>query len=178
MAASDSPVWLLDVDGVINIDRSAWHAAPRRATLYADAADWVLRWAPACAEAITGLHRRGLVEVRWCSTWCIAPDQLRRLEGLMRLPEFASALPADMGLNVDAHKTAAAERILAEGRRLVWTDDEVVPDPDREPQFYAELTAGGRALLIRPTSRRGLTPAHLDEITAFCTRAAAIAGGA
>jgi hypothetical protein len=33
-----------------------------------------------------------------------------------------------------------------------------------------EFTRDGRALLIRPDERRGLTPADLDEIEAFCRK--------
>jgi hypothetical protein len=41
------PVWLLDVDGVINATRPGWGSPPRRASVYADGGDWPMRWAPA-----------------------------------------------------------------------------------------------------------------------------------
>ncbi|GAA2643951.1 hypothetical protein GCM10010399_92380 [Dactylosporangium fulvum] len=66
--------------------------------------------------------------------------------------------------DASAAKLAAARAVLAAGRRLVWTDDDEVPESG---PLRAELTAGGRALLIRPDARRGLTPADLDEIEAF-----------
>jgi hypothetical protein len=161
------PVWLLDIDGVLNIRKSAWHAAPRRITLYTDTTEWIIRWAPQLVVRIAALAARRAVEVQWCSTWCVYPVQLRRLEVLTGLPRFASALPSRLDRPVPLAKLEAAQRVLAEGRRLIWTDDDEVPAPDREPTLHAELTAGGRGLLIRPDSRSGLTPEHLDQIEAF-----------
>ncbi|MGI5185058.1 hypothetical protein ACQEVZ_53285 [Dactylosporangium sp. CA-152071] len=65
-----------------------------------------------------------------------------------------------------AAKLAAARAVLAGGDHLVWTDDDEVPAAG---PLLDELTAAGRALLIRPDARCGLTPAHLDEIEAFAT---------
>ena len=33
-SSSRPPVWLLDVDGVINATRPGWHAAPRRSMVH------------------------------------------------------------------------------------------------------------------------------------------------
>jgi hypothetical protein len=177
MTAVAPPVWLLDIDGVVNGTRTGWHAAPRSVTLFGDGTDFRIRYAPQLAGRIGALARAGLVEVRWCSTWCIVPDQLRRLEHLLGLPEFAPALPADMGFDVSDRKRDAARAVIAAGRRLIWTDDEEVPAGRNlaEDLLHDELTAGGRALLIRPESRRGLRPEHLNEIEAFA-RAGATEG--
>ena len=56
-----------------------------------------------------------------------------------------------------------------EDRRLIWTDDVVTPTSGPE---YEALTANGRGLLIRPATRRGLQPNHLDAIEAFIARRA------
>lgn len=45
------PVWLLDVDGVINATRPGWGSPPRQASVYADGDDWPMRWAPALIDA-------------------------------------------------------------------------------------------------------------------------------
>ncbi len=129
--------------------------------------DWPIRWAPALITRIRRLADAGLVEVRWCTTWC--PDA-EVLERLFELPAFGRALTAvelDTADETDALKLAAARRVLAEPRRLVWTDDTAVPA--RGP-LAGELTAGGRALLIRPHPRRGLRPKDLDRIESFARR--------
>lgn len=156
------PVWLLDVDGVVNVRRPCWHAAPHRGHAYADGAEWSMRWAPALTSRIARLHRDGVVEVRWCTSWCAHASQLERLFGL---PELGRAFTGNLdGSGAAALKLAAAWAVLAGGRRLVWTDDEEVPEPG---PMLDQLSAGGRALLIRPDARRGLAPAHLDEIETF-----------
>ncbi|MEU7870807.1 HAD domain-containing protein [Dactylosporangium sp. NPDC049140] len=156
------PVWLLDVDGVINVRRPQWHAQPHHGTAFSAGMGWRMRWAPQLIARIRALHRTGAAEVRWCTSWCAEADQLERL---FRLPAFGRAFPDETP--GDGRKLAAARAVLAEGRRLIWTDDAEVPVPQEEPELYSELTAGGHALLIRPHERDGLRPAHLDQIEAF-----------
>jgi hypothetical protein len=60
------PVWLLDVDGVLNAARPGWGEAPRSGTAYSAGQPFSLRWAPALVARIRELHGRGVVEIRWC----------------------------------------------------------------------------------------------------------------
>ncbi|MEU3452298.1 hypothetical protein ABZ671_01620 [Micromonospora sp. NPDC006766] len=160
-AADLPPVWLLDVDGVINASRPGWSAAPWKGYAYENATEYKIRWAPQLIARIYELHRSGLVEVRWCTTWCAYAWQLERL---FRLPPLGRAFNEDVrGPAASAVKLAAARQVLADGRRLIWTDDDEVPTGG---PLHDELTAG-RALLIRPNSSRGLRPEHLDAIEAF-----------
>ncbi|WP_433066693.1 hypothetical protein [Dactylosporangium sp. CS-033363] len=153
-----APVWLLDVDGVVNTRRPLWGAELRRGTARSEGVDWPIRWAPALVDRIRWLHGEGIVEVRWCSTWCADADALERLFGLPALGRaFGAGAP-------DGAKLAAARGVLASGRRLVWTDDVEVP---RDGPVLGELTAGGKGLLIRPHPRRGLRPRDLARIEAF-----------
>ncbi|MEO3820900.1 hypothetical protein [Plantactinospora sp. B24E8] len=158
-------VWLLDVDGVVNAARPGWGGPPRRDTVSSasDSCHYPMRWAPPLVDRIRTLHRSGLVEVRWCSTWCPDADALERLWLLPPL-ERAFVDPVK-GMAASMAKLAAARRVLAGVRRLVWTDDAEVPEPG-DPR-YDELSADGRALLVRPSPRRGLQPADLDAIEAF-----------
>lgn len=154
------PVWLLDVDGVLNANRPGWHAAPRRAHVVDSAGhDWVIRWAPELIMCVRRLITLGRVEVRWCTTWCPDAD---RLEALWSLPSLGRAFDTvPKGRFTGDIKLAAAREVLASGRRLIWTDDMVVPTFG---PLYDELTADGRGLLIRPESRIGLTPEHMAMI--------------
>ncbi len=63
------PVWLLDVDGVINVPRPGWNAAPRSGNACSAGTAFRIRWAPALLDRIRALHHTGSVEIRWCSTW-------------------------------------------------------------------------------------------------------------
>jgi hypothetical protein len=172
-ASDDSipPVWLLDVDGVVNATQPGWSAAPFKGTAYADGTGYTMRWAPALTNRIRDLHTAGVVEVRWCTTWCAFADQLERM---WRLPELARAFETPINGRLAAvAKLAAARQVLAEGRRLIWTDDTEVPTGG---DLYDELTADGRALLIRPSGRRGLQPDDVDAIERFATADVAGAG--
>jgi hypothetical protein len=160
------PVWLLDVDGVLNASRPGWGAAPERRFVWSqtDQTSYPLRWSPQLIDRIRALHTEGRAEVRWCTTWCPDADELERL---WDLPELQRALTADPMPRAEACwplKLAAARAVLADGRRLIWTDDEALPKPGPERD---ELTVGGLALLIAPRPHRGLRPEDLDRIEAF-----------
>lgn len=163
-----APVWLLDVDGVINANRPGWGATPRSGMAYSGGYGFRIRWAPALIDRIRALHTAGLVEVRWCSTWCPDAGQLERL---LRLPSLSRALdmsPVPGGAAGWPLKLAAARQVLADGRLLVWTDDEAIPGPGA---VRDALETDGRALLIAPKSNRGLQPADMDAIEAFTYQA-------
>jgi len=156
------PVWLLDVDGVINVTRPGWGAAPHSGTAHSAGYPYRLRWAPALIARIRALHTAGSVTIRWCSTWCADAAQIERLFGLPRLERCWTD---PISSTAAAHaKLAAARAVLDQGRRLIWTDDEVAPTcgPVRD-----ELTRSGRSLLIAPTPNRGLQPEHLETIEEF-----------
>lgn len=156
---SGLPVWLLDVDGVLNAPRPDWGAAPRSGMANAGGMDFKIRWAPALADRIRTLNRSGRVEIRWATTWCPWANQIERL---LALPALGRAFDGEVnGTAARLAKYAAAVQVLAEGRRLIWTDDEAIPadGPDRD------ALAG--SLLIEPRASRGLQPNDMDAIEKF-----------
>lgn len=158
------PVWLLDVDGVLNVANPGWSAAPYRAQVWSTTAnrEFRIRWAPALLKRVKALHRSGAVEIRWCTTWCGDTTELERALGL---PAFEPCWTEYVnGHGSAVAKLAAARKVLADGRRLIWTDDDEVPTSG---PLFDELMADGRTLLIRPDERHGLQPRHLDEIERF-----------
>ncbi|GAA2526220.1 HAD domain-containing protein [Pilimelia columellifera] len=164
------PIWLLDVDGVINATKPEWGAAPHRGDAWAGTTSWRMRWAPALLDRLRALRSAGRVEIVWCSTWCAYADQLERL---FRLPALDRAFTDPVvGPEADRLKIEAARKVLRGGRRLVWTDDEAVPEPGS--LLHDELTADGRALLIRPQPRVGLSREDMDKIEAFATGTGAV----
>lgn len=160
---STKTIWLLDVDGVINVNQPEWGTKPHHDTARSAGYDWPMRWAPALIHRIRALHNTGLVTITWCTTWCADAEQL---EHMWKLPPLDRAFTeAINGPEAAAAKLAAARKVIANGDRLIWTDDSETPPPDW--QEHAELTADGRALLIRPDKRRGLQPADMDAIEEF-----------
>lgn len=159
------PVWLLDVDGVLNARQPGWSAAPFHATVYShhDRNEYRLRWAPALLDRVRQVHRTGAAEIRWCTTWCPEIDVIERE---MRLPSFPSALPCNgplpKGSKTWFMKLEAARAVLREGRRLIWTDDEI---PSFGP-LHDDLERAG-ALTVCTSEKRGLQPADMDRIEAY-----------
>lgn len=162
MASTDRPVWLLDVDGVLNANRPGWGAAPQSAMAYADTTGWRIRWAPKLLARIRALHASGTVEIRWATTWCPWAGQLERL---FRLPDLGRAFTDPLfGDAASLAKRAAAFAVLEGGRPLIWTDDDEVPTGGA---LHRKLTGAGPALLIRPDARRGLQPDDMDAVELF-----------
>lgn len=156
-------VWLLDVDGVVNASRPGWGGAPTRRHVWStmDQREYPIRFAPPLLVRIRKLIRAGLVEVRWCSTWC---GDTAGLEAAFALDPLPSAFTFEHKWQVRELKMQAAEDVLAAGDRLVWTDDQEVPSFG---PIYDAMTADGKGLLIRPAGARGLQPGHIEQIERF-----------
>lgn len=167
----DPPVWLLDVDGVINASRAGWHRAPRAVQVWSasDHFSYRIRWEPHLVTAINRIHDTGLAEVRWSTTWC--PD-IGNLEDALRIGPFATAFcERPDHLTWAELKVHAALDALADGRRIVWTDDvEIGPARNLFPAI-AEAEKTGRALLVAPHPSQGLRPEDIARIEAFCEEA-------
>jgi len=161
---TDIPVWLLDVDGVLNASRAGWGGPPTSRSIVAFDTTWRMRFSPSLIAGIRGLAAAPLVEIRWATTWA---GHIPDLSRVFALPEFAPAFPMPDGRPtqdlIAPLKLAAALAVVESGRRLIWTDDDAIPDagPDRD-----RLDAAG-ALLIAPKPSRGLRPEHLDAIAAY-----------
>lgn len=158
-------VWLLDVDGVINAPRAGWDTQPQRSHVTTDGIPFRLSWEPRVVAAIRRLHTTvDSLDIRWCTSWCHWAGQLERL---WELPRLSRAFHEPInGAALSIAKLAAAREVLAQGHRLIWTDDTEVPEWG---EVHDELTAGGRALLIAPDDRVGLQPEHLQQIEDFAT---------
>lgn len=161
------PVWLLDVDGVINAYSPQWGEKPREDVAEANGVRYRLRWAPSLIAEIKSLIAVKLVDVVWCTTWCDYADALEKLWEID--PPLARAFGgvpnhwAEMKLaKFDVVTTA-----LAGDRPVIWTDD-------IEPGEYVELFGRSErtdALFIQPAGSTGLLPRHMREIRAFCEKA-------
>lgn len=160
------PVWLLDVDGVINVDSPQWgqKLATGRATALGHA--YGLRWAPKLIDAIRDIHTSGLAEVTWCTTWCAWADQL---ETLWDLPKFNRAFTDEDSRYTRTRrlKMKSALGVIKVGRPLIWTDDDAFM---LHGLRFDELTRDRRSLLIKPYPTTGLKPRHIDDIRKFCER--------
>jgi hypothetical protein len=159
------PVWLLDVDGVLNASRAGWAAAPHTRGVWAYGERWRMRFAPQLVDRITALHATGEVEIRWATSWVGRTDSISNALGLPYFPDaypYAGLQPPTKGATL-VSKLTAAQAVTDSGRRLIWTDDDAIP---RSGPIRQALEAAG-ALLIAPRPNRGLRPEHLDLIETF-----------
>ena len=161
-----APVWLLDVDGVLNANRPGWGAPPRQGTAHYGSETFRMRWAPKLMVELVQLHREGMVDLRWATTWVDHIDSVQALFGLPAFPLAFSRLSAAPQVKAPGLKMDAALQVVeTERRALIWTDDDAI---DADPLLVPRLRASGQPLLlIRPDPRRGLQPADLQAIAEF-----------
>jgi hypothetical protein len=161
-----APVWLLDVDGVLNATRPGWGGPPRQGSARHGHDVFRMRWAPKLMVELARLHHARAVEVRWATTWV---DHIDNVEALFNLPAFPvafSGLPGAPQITTPGLKIQAALHVVETERRpLIWTDDDAI---EANSAHLPRLRAGGQpVLLISPDPRRGLQPDHLQAIADF-----------
>jgi hypothetical protein len=120
------PIWLMDVDGVLN-------AFDESVPVIGDWSDWEvftargfpMRYSPSMIKRIRALHDSGVVEVRWLTTWGrYANTDLTQFG----LPELK--VQAEMPFR-ERHgwwKLPVVQQLFEKGRTIVWTDDDIVSD--------------------------------------------------
>lgn len=158
------PIWLLDVDGVLN----AVGTKPPKMTGHwktwkqVGANGFGITYSPDLIARIKGFVDEGLVEVHWLTTWWNNIPDLpfadfhdypvanTREEYLAQLDEW--------------WKLPVAQRYHSQGRRLVWTDDDIPFVKDAVAWLQGK---GHQVLAIAPKTMLGLSPKDLDRIEGF-----------
>lgn len=122
---SGIPLWLLDVDGVLNafdpavMENSGWD-------------DWttftangfVIRYSPEMVKRIASLHDSEKLQVQWLTTWGkLANEHLSEKFGFQ---EFLVAGERPFRDKFSWWKLEHAQALFDEGYTLIWTDDDLV----------------------------------------------------
>lgn len=169
-----APVWFLDVDGVIApLGNPA--PGPEYATLRAGGWVGTVPYRPDLLARISELHRSGLVEVRWLTTW---EDEANRIwVPLTGFGPFRTHTTDDAPapeIEAGWWKAQVVHAFLeTTDRDVVWTDDEIDERYDPAGLGYDDASANpaavhpGRVHTVSPATAVGLTAAHLDGIAAF-----------
>lgn len=177
-----TPVWLLDVDGVINActrkpNTSVWPAdAWNEGKAEAEGRRFTIQWATPVIDFIRNVHESGYAEIRWHTTWQHHASAIEALTGLPAFPvAHAPELDDKPGYVAKAireskswwWKLPAAERVVRdELRPLIWTDDDITWSL-RGYDVDGGLRAYAPALLVSPDERTGLTQKQLRQISDF-----------
>lgn len=164
------PVWLLDVDGVLNSlggapnPRSLKLGTAKQKYLKTKSGTYRLRVNNDLVDFVNRMNDSDLVEVRWCTTWSDEANTV--FAPAFGFPQLlvGAKPPTDTGRWDDYNwKSNAARRVLNSGRRLVWTDDDAIPS-----WFDEEVSSYSKGhLLVRPNPEVGLTPADCAGIEKF-----------
>lgn len=179
------PVWLLDVDGVVNSlskkpDGAIWPKS-QWSTGMAQGEDreWPILWAHPVVEFIRMVHESGRAEVRWHTTWQHHATAVEDLVGLPKLavadaPEegnqaqYAARAILD-GLPIWWKLPAAIRVVRDEQRPLIWTDDDISSELHDRRYDFDNLRKHAPLLTISPNRYTGLTPKHLRQIASWLT---------
>lgn len=181
MTTTDTtPVWFMDVDGVLNIFPSG---TPPKDVKYGEASPFVsysdftepmfpITWRQDIVDRIMEMHHSGVVKVVWLTTWGRGANYgLHELFGFPRLEVIAD--PEDhpyRGLTFQNWWKAVAVRNYLDNNspsKIVWTDD----DLNYHANTVADIRERVDAMIISPDERRGITDIHLNQIEAFLARA-------
>lgn len=180
MTETTKPVWLLDIDGVINAvankpDGSVW---PKETWHRKDVAYFPMLVAEPVLEFIRDVHRLGLAEIRWHTTW--QQQAITQFAPAFDLPDF-QLQEGYKEVNGVWPKIYAYKDLRLEDRPCIWTDDDLDnlsynDDPDNWVRSALPRSGSqnflrrGNSLLIAPRPTLGLTRRHLKEIADFIGR--------
>lgn len=179
---TDKPVWLLDVDGVLNaVSRDmpnthpaeSWHHDEVNASGTYYAAFFPIWWSEVVRDFIVEMS--DLVDIRWHTTWQEAAQNLADVMGLptfpvAECPEFHYERMRDYpqyGYGGNWWKMDTALRVVNEEERtLIWTDDDL--GRWEVKAFQENLTVKDvKSLLVTPSTNVGLSPNNLKGIRSF-----------
>lgn len=187
---TEKPVWLLDVDGVINAcpydgQFPSTYPIETWSLIYgtAQGKQWPIRYSSSLIERINELSEHA--EIRWHTTWT---EDAPALGAQLGLKEFKVADTSGYYQqkfsgyvnysNYNWWKFQAAEDVLRnEGRHLVWTDDDLgsewqhlIADIARECEL--------NVICVQPQTYCGLREAELNEVEKFISKIEAKASDA
>lgn len=132
---SITPVWLLDIDGVVN----SWDPPkPHMIHAYGEYKRYNLKsgdniypvwWSPAVVNFINEVNRSRLAEVVWLTTWGeTAVTEFAPLVGLDAFPTITDMSGGERAWELDWWKWRRVRDFLGDNeprRAVVWTDDDL-----------------------------------------------------
>lgn len=176
------PLWLLDIDGVLNaFRRSSLSSTALTKTLaalpgtpYLDITkhkripdetgrSFYNMWSSrAMLDRIVALHDANVVEIAWLTTWMHTANA--NVAPRLDLPSFPVASFGPNVIDDYNWKYLTMLDAVTLDRPLIWTDD------DEVPAFGEKITdrASAPTLCIAPNAAAGLLVEDIDAIELFC----------
>lgn len=160
------PVWLLDIDGVINAvakkpdintwPRETWHSVD---VVASDGFAYPILYSTGVTDFIREMSQR--VDIRWHTTWQVDALSLGEKLGLPVFPVASAPEFRSVAVRFSSvwWKIGAAERVVFdEERKLIWTDDDLWSEA-RNVEHIATNNC-----LVAPPTNTGLLKKHLNHI--------------
>lgn len=168
------PIWLLDLDGVINaLGRvPATEAWPLEEWVLEEVANkhgnWPIRTARPVISFINYVHQTDGAEIRWHTTW---QEEANKVSTAIGLPEFPIQDAPEYDESAWGYydpakwwKLGAVERLLQQGYRVLWTDDDITYALDRPTRLRLQVQG---CRIISPASREGIIQRQINQITSY-----------
>lgn len=144
------PIWFLDVDGTLSPIASNWDGP----TLYGARSAISVPYRQSVVDAIGRIHRTGVAEVRWLTTW--EATVLQAWDDVLGTV-LQPATPVHQGRGWWKARVVRAALADHPTQCVVWTDDQITPGHRRS----LDRT---RLLAIAPPPNRGLTSEDVERI--------------
>jgi hypothetical protein len=165
------PVWLLDVDGVLNMHP---RRAAQRNIVHTATDDWKIDWNPAIIDVIKDVQTRDIVDIVWLTTW---EEEIHHISALFDMPFMLcghtilhDVRTADgkrfPKTNITDWSKREVFHYFRTQRPVIWTDDSAID----VREVNGTIGTVDNVLFIRPDYRIGLTPEHLVVIMSFIGR--------
>lgn len=165
------PIWLLDVDGVINCLNHYDRPPYIMKLCAANGRSWPISYRQAVVDFINRMATSGTVDVWWLTTWGHeAPVDLSEKLGIVELPVASDPYDTFAWWKWDVVKNFPEWH----DRPLIWTDDDLRYCKDS--QFWIKIgnesrpERGGHRLGIATDRLLGLTDENLSMIEQFILR--------
>jgi hypothetical protein len=153
-----TPIWFLDIDGIVNAAGLDLPPHLVRTDATTAGTKWPIHYSPEVVAFINMVHRGGLAEVRWLTTW--GQDARTSFAPAVGLDEFFAY---DMYDSEDWWKAEiVAASVADEKRPFVWTDDDITAD-----DIERLTTFGHPAATIPPITSHGLVASDLLKVLQF-----------
>jgi len=163
-----SKFWLLDIDGVVN----AVGTAKTREGAWRDWKERTVNgYKVAVADAVKNLLWDAYYSnttILWHTTW---QDSANRVANKFQIPNYdiadAPEYEAWNRFNAKAWwKTPAVKRMLNQGHKILWTDDQIDFYASTDPAT-SEILEHENLTYVCPDALTGLNKADVDQIRAF-----------
>lgn len=169
------PVWLLDIDGVINaVTRKTPKTWPENDWIKIKIASFPFNVSKSVLNFIHEVYESNLVDIKWHTTW--QHDANDKVGLALDLPKFeVFHAPEYLEHEPWAHiykkctwwKLPSVNKLLETGCSIIWTDDDICLNTYDSDYINPKDKLYTNSLLIKPQTNLGLTPKHVTQIREY-----------